>query len=122
MDFQANQTAERQSGDDRFEPDLRIAEPSQVGFDLQLRRRRPDSADGAGQVPFHSAEQIYLVDSKEVAIEPALLVGDQDEPRQLVQADEEFQMGDGCLLFTISVKVAGKAGGAARDGETVVPV
>ena len=75
------------------------------------------------------AHEIGALDEFEAAVlefeaggvEGTGVVGDQDDALKAVDIDEELELIDDALLFEVGLRVTGEAGGAAGEGDSVVP-
>ena len=92
----------------------------EVGFDPVDRRHAGDEGGCPDQVgPLNEFEASFL-QFEPVAIERTVLVGNQHDPLQSVDFDEELELIDDTLLFQMGLRMAGKTGGPAREGDAVV--
>ena len=81
---------------------------------------RPRIASAALRRSASCGAEPLLGDVQFLEVEPAALVGDQDDALELVGDDEEAKLLAQGFLLAVGGEVAGECRGAAGDGEPVV--
>src|SRR5437899_2034901 len=90
--FKCRESVQRVEGETVFDAH------GEVAFDLDAGEPAAEGAGGGAEVFFLGGEAAVRVDAEELAVEGAAVVADQDDPLELVRADEEAEMRAGGVV------------------------
>ena len=107
------------SGGHELEDQCAFDHAGEVGVDGVEAGDAVDERGGADEVGALEKFQPRLLEFQARGVERAGLVGDQDDALELVDLNEELELVNNPLLFQMRLRVAGEAGGAAGESDSV---
>ncbi len=104
-----------------MEGDGAFFEAGEVGFDFDVREPEAEAVGGGVDVGELGVEGVVKLLVEEFLVEGAGGVGDEDDALEVVDADEEVELGAGGVVEVLGGGRGGvEPGRAAGDGEAVV--